>query len=103
MDSEPAPLPLPSRREILIGAIKGTVAVSLTFPARSPAERSQAAPSEPADFVMENDYPFFGYVPDAPARNQFHPGEPQRLPSLDQTLEWRTTGGEEIQDTREGA
>lgn len=66
MNSEPAHPPLPNRREILIGAIRCTVAVSLTFPALSPTESAQAAPSEPADLVIENDYPFFGYDPEAP-------------------------------------
>ncbi|MEZ5432031.1 MAG: hypothetical protein R3F31_12835 [Verrucomicrobiales bacterium] len=73
MNSDPAHTPLPNRREILIGAIQSTVAVSLTFPALSPAVSAQATPSEPADFIIENDYPFFGYDPEAPHNTAVSP------------------------------
>ena len=53
-----------TRREALLSALKGTVAVAVAVPAMV-----QAAPEVPAQaevaFVPENDYPFFGYEPDS--------------------------------------
>ena len=63
MNTEPNNL---TRREALLNALKGTVAVAVAAPMII-----QAAPEAPAQaevaFVPENDYPFFGYEPDSVA------------------------------------
>jgi len=53
-----------SRREALLNALKGAVTAAVAAPLVV-----QAAPATPvvepqAEFVPENDYPFFGYEPE---------------------------------------
>lgn len=58
MNTEPNTL---TRREALLRALKGTVVASLAGPLVADAGEP---PSQPApEFVMENDYPFFGPEP----------------------------------------
>lgn len=53
-----------TRREALLGALTGAVAMSLASSAIAIPETLSAPPA--LDFVPENDYPFFGgAVPDA--------------------------------------
>ena len=51
-----------TRREALLSALQGTVAVSLAVALRS----SGAEPPllSETEFVPDNDYPFFGWVPE---------------------------------------
>ena len=63
MNTDPNTL---TRREALLNALKGTVAAAVAA-----TVIVQAAPEAPAqaeaNFVPENDYPFFGYEPDSVA------------------------------------
>jgi hypothetical protein len=54
-----------TRREALLKAIKGTVAVTLAVPVITSAAQPPSTP-EP-EFVFENDYPFFGPEPESHA------------------------------------
>lgn len=54
-----------TRREALLGTLKGALAASLAVPFITTA--AETAPPPDPEFVPENDYPFFGYEPDAPA------------------------------------
>ena len=60
MNAEPNTL---TRREALLTAIKGTVAATLAAPFVATASESPSAVE--SEFVPENDYPFFGYEPEA--------------------------------------
>ena len=63
MNTEPNPL---TRREALLGTLKGAVAAALALPVV--AESASAPAFDPKrEFVPENDYPFFGYEPESPA------------------------------------
>ena len=57
MNAEPIHL---TRREALLNALKGTVAAAVATPVI--VQATPAAPTAPSDpeFVLENDYPFFG-------------------------------------------
>jgi len=59
MNTEPNTL---TRREALVSALKGTVALSLVAPFVTAAAEPPAVP-EP-EFVPENDYPYFGCEPE---------------------------------------
>jgi hypothetical protein len=52
-----------TRREALLSAFKGTVAAAVIAPAFAHSASENSAKVE-APFVLENDYPFFGYEPD---------------------------------------
>ncbi len=52
-----------TRREALLCALQGTVAASLAVPLIAIGAEPSAVP-EP-EFVPENDYPFFGWEPEA--------------------------------------
>jgi len=60
MNTEPNSL---TRREALLYAIKGTVAVALATPVIVPAAPNESSLLPQPEFVFENDYPFFGYEP----------------------------------------
>lgn len=60
MNSEPTTL---SRREALLSALKGSVALAVAAPLITSAE--VPAPVPEPEFVPENDYPYFGYEPDS--------------------------------------
>ena len=62
MNTEPNNL---TRREALLSALQGTVAAALAVPLITPGTEPSARP-EP-EFVPENDYPWFGYEPEAAA------------------------------------
>lgn len=62
MKTEPHTL---TRREALLGALQGTVAASLAVPLIASSAELPAV-HEP-EFVPENDYPFFGWKPEAAA------------------------------------
>lgn len=52
-----------TRREALLSALQGTAAAALAVPLIT---TSAELPSQPEpEFVPENDYPYFGCVPDA--------------------------------------
>ena len=51
-----------TRREALLNALKGIVAVAVAAPVIVQAAPESSAQTE-ATFVPENDYPFFGYEP----------------------------------------
>lgn len=53
-----------TRREALLGVLQGTIAASLAVPLVIAAEPPAAAEPE---FVPENDYPYFGWEPEAVA------------------------------------
>lgn len=55
-----------TRREALLSAIKGSFAAAVVVPLIMQAEPEDSKKAE-ATFVPENDYPFFGYEPDAVA------------------------------------
>lgn len=59
MNTEPPTL---TRREALLSALQGTVAVSLAVPLISTGAEPPVRP-EP-EFVPENDYPYFGWEPE---------------------------------------
>ena len=52
-----------TRREALLGALQGTVAAALAVPLVSSGAELPAT-QEP-EFVPENDYPFFDWVPES--------------------------------------
>ena len=52
-----------SRRDALLSAIKGTVVATLAAPFITNAAEPPLPPE--AEFVPENDYPFFGYEPES--------------------------------------
>jgi hypothetical protein len=56
MNTEPITI---TRREALINALKGTVAVAVAAPVIAQATPEAPAQAE-ATFAPENDYPFFG-------------------------------------------
>jgi hypothetical protein len=60
MKTEPNTL---TRREALLGALQGTVAVSLVMPLIATGAELPSV-TEP-EFVPENDYPYFGWEPEA--------------------------------------
>jgi len=60
MNPEPSTV---TRREALLSALKGTIAASLALPFVSNA--SEPPPTPEPEFVLENDYPFFGYDPES--------------------------------------
>lgn len=62
MNTEPNNL---TRREALLSALQGTVAAALAVPLITTGTEPSARP-EP-EFVPENDYPWFGYEPEAAA------------------------------------
>ncbi len=53
-----------TRREAFLYALKTAVAASVSVPVMAQAEPPEPRQAEPA-FVPENDYPYFGYEPDA--------------------------------------
>jgi hypothetical protein len=55
-----------TRREALLSALKGSVAVAVAVPVMVHAAPEIPAQAEVA-FVPENDYPFFSYEPDSVA------------------------------------
>jgi hypothetical protein len=55
-----------TRREALLGTLKGAVVASLALPVFTEAALLPAVAPEP-EFVPENDYPFFGGEPDSVA------------------------------------
>lgn len=55
-----------TRREALLSALKGTVAAAVAVPVMVQAAPESSAQAE-ATFVPKNDYPFFGYEPEARA------------------------------------
>lgn len=59
-----------TRREVLLRAIKGAVAASLSWPLHSQA--SEPLPASEPEFVPENDYPFFGFEPESHLPNSAH-------------------------------
>lgn len=63
MNTEPTTL---TRREALLNALKGTVAAAVAVPIIVQAAPESSAQVE-ANFVPENDYPFFGCEPDSRA------------------------------------
>ena len=64
MNPEPTTL---TRREALLHAFKGSLAVAAAGPLMAPA--NAPAPVPEPEFVPENDYPFFGYEPDPAAKS----------------------------------
>lgn len=54
-----------TRREALLSALKGAVAAAVVAPVIVEAAPSAPVPQTEPEFVPENDYPFFGYEPDA--------------------------------------
>lgn len=58
MNIEPTTL---TRREALLNALKGSIAAAAAAPLMASA--NAPAPVPEAEFVPENDYPFFGYEP----------------------------------------
>ena len=60
MNTEPHTL---TRREALLSALQGTVVATLAVPFITTGAESAAQP-EP-EFVPENDYPYFGWEPEA--------------------------------------
>ena len=63
MNTEPTNL---TRREAFLNALKGTVAAAVATPIIVQAAPESSAQAE-TTFVLENDYPFFGYEPDSVA------------------------------------
>jgi hypothetical protein len=63
MNTEPTTL---TRREALLNALKGTVAAAVAVPMIVQAAPESSAQVE-ANFVPENDYPFFGCEPESVA------------------------------------
>ena len=59
MNTEPNTL---TRREALLSALKGTVAAAVAVPVMVQSAPESSVQAE-AVFVLENDYPFFGYEP----------------------------------------
>jgi hypothetical protein len=53
-----------TRREALLNAIKGTVAAAVAVPPVMVQAAPERLAQAEAEFVPENDYPFFGYEPD---------------------------------------
>ena len=54
-----------TRREALLSALQGSIAASLAVPLITAGAELPAAPE--VEFVPENDYPFFGWEPEAAA------------------------------------
>ena len=52
-----------TRREALVKVLKGTVAVTMAVPILSAPAVPVSVPD--AEFVPENDYPYFGYKPES--------------------------------------
>ena len=62
MHTEPKTL---TRREALLNGLKGTVAAAVAVPIMVQAAPATPTSSPEPEFVPENDYPFFGYDPEA--------------------------------------
>lgn len=60
MNTEPNPI---TRRDALLGTLKGAVVAALATPFLAAAEMPPSMPEQ--QFVPENDYPFFGYEPES--------------------------------------
>lgn len=60
MNTDPNTL---TRREALLKTLKGAAAAVLALPMGTAASEPSCPPR--AEFIPENDYPFFGYEPEA--------------------------------------
>jgi hypothetical protein len=61
MNTEAAPI---TRREVLLSALKSTVVASVAAPVIVHAAPGTPASPPESEFVLDNDYPFFGYEPE---------------------------------------
>lgn len=59
--------PTLTRREAIISALKSTVAAAVATPIIVQAAPTESSPLPEPEFVLENDYPYFGYEPTTPA------------------------------------